>query len=271
MAYIQCQCSQESLSCDKEQGLKRKYIFWSLAILSSFCFLFYYHFGLICLWSIQPVTWCFKGHPPKKQEMTANRYVSQNTATCAEERRWSRPPAEARVQTLVAIVDSGRAQASSYPRPHVRSRGPQLLPLLMFLTCSWNMLAVGYQRLPSSLSHGFSSLSDHLRLEILTREDSATSATKKEIKLNTLAAQILHGSYMWPVRKTQRLHATYQGHLCQLGQYLYCNLFHLWRDRCTVQHRTERSVLSWEAPLCLLGGEFEVLCIIQHCCAYSTA
>lgn len=43
---------------------------------------------------------------------------------------------ERRVLTLATSVDSGRAQASSYPGPHVWSRGPQLLPLLMFLTCS---------------------------------------------------------------------------------------------------------------------------------------
>ena len=37
------------------------------------------------------------------------------------------------------MLESGRAGASSYPGPHVWSRGPQLLlllPLLMFLTCS---------------------------------------------------------------------------------------------------------------------------------------
>lgn len=33
----------------------------------------------------------------------------------------------------------------------------------------------------------------------------------------------------------------------------------------------ERYVLSWEAPLCLLSGESEALCIIQHCRTYTIA
>lgn len=36
---------------------------------------------------------------------------------------------------VLTLVNSGRAWASSYPGPHVQSRGPHLLLLLMFLTC----------------------------------------------------------------------------------------------------------------------------------------
>lgn len=76
------------------------------------------------------------GHSPKRLGTTAKHYFSQNTMHC-EKRNTLKLSSERRVLTLVTIVTivvSGRAQASPYPRPHVWSRGLQLL--LLFLTCS---------------------------------------------------------------------------------------------------------------------------------------
>lgn len=81
---------------------------------------------------------------------------------------------ERRVLTLATSVDSGRAQASSYPGPHVRSRGPQLLPLLMFLTCSITRSeggVGGHWPIASTFHHNFSSMSGSLRLKIPEREN----------------------------------------------------------------------------------------------------
>lgn len=46
-------------------------------------------------------------------------------------------------------------------------------------------------------------------------------------------------------------------------------VYNLGRQKCTAQHNTKQYVLSWEAPLRLLSGESEVLCIIQHHLTYT--
>lgn len=84
---------------------------------------------------------------------------------------------ERRVLTLVTSVDSGRARASSYAGPHVWSRGPQLLPLLMFLTCSVTRREVGERwQIASCLHRGFSSMSGSLRLKTPERESLLLNA-----------------------------------------------------------------------------------------------
>lgn len=80
---------------------------------------------------------------------------------------------ERKVLTSPTIVDSGRAHASSYPRPHAWSRGLQLL--LMVLTCSvtcsegsggwW-----GQWWIPSCLCLDLGNISGSLPLEILKGE-----------------------------------------------------------------------------------------------------
>lgn len=176
------------------------------------------------------------------------------TILCASERR---------VLTSVAIVDSGRAQASTYPRPHVWSRGPQLLLLLLllvifltcFVTCSEGNVGGG-DTYPSSLHHGFSSMSGHLRQEIHARANLQLLQWRKKMKIrfDFCEIAILGWNLGLAAPSMCMAYACVSENLIILHVYLSnCLLNHIRaRIGTNISHSTTQNSTSWaERPHCV--------------------